>query len=66
MKEDRKSQVISLAVTQEVKEKTTWLAEQTSRTLAGYVRQLLRVHIREYETLHGPIPIQGDGADSKL
>ncbi len=53
-----KDQTISLAVTRETKEKTAWLARQSSRSLAGYVRQLLRVHIRTYERDNGPIPVE--------
>lgn len=53
-----KDQTISLAVTREVKDKTAWLARQSSRSLAGYVRQLLRVQIRTYEAENGPIPVE--------
>ncbi len=50
-----RDQTISIYLELETKEKAARLARQTNRTLSGYVRQLLRFHIREYEFLNGPI-----------
>ena len=55
MEPERKTQKILIQVTPETKEKATWLARQSCRSLSAYVRQLLRVQIRAYEDAHGPI-----------
>lgn len=59
MEDRRKTQRILVQVTPETKEKTAWLARQSCRSLSGYVRQLLRVHIRDYEAENGPIHWDG-------
>ena len=55
MEHTEKMRTISIQVTPETKEKATWLARQSCRSLSAYVRQLLRVQIRAYEDAHGPI-----------
>ena len=42
MEPERKTQKILIQVTPETKEKATWLARQSCRSLSAYVRQLLR------------------------
>lgn len=59
MEPERKTQKILIQVTPETKEKATWLARQSCRSLSAYVRQLLRVQIRAYEDAHGPIERDG-------
>lgn len=59
MGQKRKSSTIAVQVTPETKEKAAWLARQSCRSLSGYVRQLLRVHIRDYEAENGPIHWDG-------
>ena len=51
----KETRTISIQVTPELKEKSAWLARQSCRSLSGYVRQLLRVQIRDYEAENGPI-----------
>lgn len=51
----KKDQCISVQVPPELKAKARTLAQQTNRSLSGYVRQVLRSHIREYESLHGSV-----------
>lgn len=59
MEHTEKMRTISIQVTPETKEKATWLARQSCRSLSAYVRQLLRVQIRAYEDAHGPIERDG-------
>lgn len=56
MEHTEKMRTISIQVTPETKEKATWLARQSCRSLSAYVRQLLRVQIRAYEAENGPVP----------
>ena len=58
----KKDQTISIQVDRETKVKAAYLAAQANRTQSGYVRQLLRAHIREYEFLHGPIPMKKEAS----
>lgn len=50
---------VSVQLDRETKEKAKILARRSGRTLSGYVRQLLRGHIRECEALDGPIRTEG-------
>ena len=59
MEGEQRTQKILIQVTPETKEKAVWLARQSCRSLSGYVRQLLRVHIRAYEAENGPIGRDG-------
>lgn len=56
MEPERKTQKILIQVTPETKEKATWLARQSCRSLSAYVRHLLLVQIRDYEAENGPVP----------
>ena len=53
----KKDQTISVSVTREMKEKALYLARQDQRSLPGQVRHLLKIQIRDYEQLHGPIQV---------
>ena len=55
MEGTKETRTISIQVTPETKEKAAWLARQSCRSLSAYVRQLLRVQIRDYEAKNGPI-----------
>lgn len=59
MGQKQSTQTISIQVTPELKEKSAWLARQSCRSLSAYVRQLLRVQIRDYEAENGPIHRDG-------
>ena len=50
---------VTVLLDRETKEKAKVLARRSRRTLSGYVRQLLRGHIRECEVLDGPIRRSG-------
>lgn len=59
MEHAEKMRTISIQVTPETKEKATWLARQSCRSLSGYVRHLLLVQIRDHEEENGPIGRDG-------
>ena len=59
MEDKKKARTIAIQVTPETKEKAVWLARQSCRSLSAYVRQLLRVQIRDYEAKNGPIHRDG-------
>ena len=48
-------QRISFLVDGETKDKARCLARRSCRSLSGYLWQLLRLHIQEYERLYGPV-----------
>ena len=58
MGQKQSTQTISIQVP-ELKEKSAWLARQSCRSRSAYVRQLLRVQIRDYEAENGPIHRDG-------
>lgn len=58
MRRPNQKESITILVDAETKAKARRLAHGSCRTLSGYVRQLLRAHIRELESLHGPIPTE--------
>lgn len=49
---------VTVLLDRETKEKAKVLARRSRRTLSGYVRQLLRCHIQEWEAMDGPIPTE--------
>lgn len=59
MEGKQRTQKILVQVTPELKEKSTWLARQSCRSLSAYVRHLLLVQIRAYEGENGPIHRDG-------
>lgn len=56
MKQSSRDQTITLLADADTKAKARRLAQDSCRTLSGYVCQLLHTHIREQEALHGPLP----------
>ena len=61
----KKDCTISILVDRDTKEKAARLAQQANRSLSGYVRQLLRFHIREHDFLYGPIPAEKKAPTSR-
>ena len=53
-----RDQTISFQVDRETKKNARFLAKKSNRSLSSYLRLLIRCHIREYESLYGPIQIK--------
>ena len=53
-----RDQTISFQVDRETKQNAQFLAKKSNRSLSSYLRLLIRCHIREYESLYGPIQIK--------
>ena len=51
----RRNQTITVSVSEEEKTKAAYLAKLSCRSLSGYLRQLLRQKVRDYEAVNGPI-----------
>ena len=56
MNRPNRRETITVLVDARTKAKLRRLAQESYRTLSGYVRHLILAHIREAEALHGPIP----------
>lgn len=56
MNRPNRNQTITTMVDARTKAKLRRLAVESYRTLSGYVRHLILAHLREAETLRGPIP----------
>lgn len=56
---------VSIRMERELRTKARFMALYTSRTLAGYIRQLIKRDIRASVAGHGPIPPAAPAAEDK-